>query len=285
MAENSATDRDGTPLTQVPELLLDQIDSLRVLRADTDEEKGALLEQIGGKGVVEQEMVTQMAAIRPLQHPDRFEEAHHMVMRAIEVLDRNGQRPAVLPRLGPLRPVATWLVQLVTRWIVRNHLSRLLGRICGLYERREANSEWSTREHSMLRRARLDARRVHAGMNGKALGLPTFLLGGAFLGSIASALQSVARAALDSRAGVIILSVVVMGVLAALSWVALYSAGVARRRIRLSTDQPVKALWETIGVAGKPPRDESFNFAAYAIALLLLSWIVIPLAVWLAITA
>lgn len=225
MAENSATDRDGTPLTQVPELLLDQIDSLRVLRADTDEEKGALLEQIGGKGVVEQEMVTQMAAIRPLQHPDRFEEAHRMVMRAIEVLDRNGQRPAVLPRLGPLRPVATWLVQLVTRWIVRNHLSRLLGRICGLYERREANSEWSTREHSMLRRARLDARRVHAGMNGKALGLPTFLLGGAFLGSIASALQSVARAALDSRAGVIVLSIVVMGVLAALSWVALYSAG------------------------------------------------------------
>jgi len=285
MAENSASDRDGTPLTQVPELLLDQIDSLRVLRADTDEEKGALLEQIGGKGVVEQEMVTQMAAIRPLQHPDRFEEAHRTVMRAIEVLDRNGQRPAVLPRLGPLRPVATWLVQLVTRWIVRNHLSRLLGRICGLYERREANSEWSTREHSMLRRARLDARRVHAGMNGKALGLPTFLLGGAFLGSIASALQSVARAALDSRAGVIVLSIVVMGVLAALSWVALYSAGVARRRIRLSTDQPVKALWETIGVAGKPPRDESFNFAAYAIALLLLSWIVIPLAVWLAITA
>lgn len=285
MAENSANDRDGTPLTQVPELLLDQIDSLRVLRADTDEEKGALLEQIGGKGVVEQEMVTQMAAIRPLQHPDRFEEAHRLVMRAIEVLDRNGQRPAVLPRLGPLRPVATWLVQLVTRWIVRNHLSRLLGRICGLYERREANSEWSTREHSMLRRARLDTRRVHAGMNGKALGLPTFLLGGAFLGSIASALQSVARAALDSRAGVIVLSIVVMGVLAALSWVALYSAGVARRRIRLSTDQPVKALWETIGVAGKPPRDESFNFAAYAIALLLLSWIVIPLAVWLAITA
>lgn len=285
MADDAAESRDATPLTQVPELLLDQIDSLRVLRADTDEEKGALLEQIGGKGVVEQEMVVQMAAVRPLQHPDRFEEAHRMTMRAVEVLDRNGQRPAVLPRLGPLRPVATWLVQLVTRWIVRNHLSRLLGRIGGLYERREANSVWSAPEHAMLRRARLDARRVQAGMSGKALGLPTFLLGGAFLGSIASALQSVARAALDTRAGVIVLSIVVMGVLAALSWVALYSAGVARRRIRLSTDQPVKALWETIGAAGKPPRDESYNFAAYAIALLLLSWIVIPLAVWLAITA
>jgi len=285
MADDAAESRDGTPLTQVPDLLLDQIDSLRVLRADTDEEKSALLEQIGGKGVVEQEMVAQMAAVPPLRHPDRFEEAHRMVMRAVEVLDRNGQRPATLGRLGPLRPVATWLVQLVTRWIVRNHLSRLLGRIGGLYERREANSAWSDREHAMLRRARLDARRVQAGMSGKALGLPTFLLGGAFLGSIASALQSAARAALDSRPGVIVLSIVVMGVLAALSWVALYSAGVARRRIKLSTDQPVKALWETIGAAGKPPRDESYNFAVYAIALLVLSWIVIPLAVWLAITA
>ncbi|NDB05873.1 MAG: hypothetical protein EBX95_09035, partial [Acidimicrobiia bacterium] len=60
-----ADPKGNTPLTQVPELLLDQIDSLRVLRADTDEEKGALLEKIGGKGVVEQEMVTQMAAVRP----------------------------------------------------------------------------------------------------------------------------------------------------------------------------------------------------------------------------
>ena len=30
---------------------------------------------------------------------------------------------------------------------------------------------------------------------------------------------------------------------------------------------------------------ESYNFAVYAIILLVLSWIVIPLAIWLAITA
>ena len=34
-------------------ILIDQIDALRVLRADTDEEKGQLLEQIGGKGIVD----------------------------------------------------------------------------------------------------------------------------------------------------------------------------------------------------------------------------------------
>jgi len=268
-----------------PELLVDQIDALRVLRADTDEEKGRLLEQIGGKGIVEQEMVSQMSAIRPLHHPDRFEEAHRMMMRGIEVLDRNGPRPAKVPNLGPLRPIAQWLVQQVTRWIVKSHLNRLTGRICGLYEKREANSDWGTREHAMLRRARLDARRVQANSSGNALGLPTFLLGGAALTSVGSGLQSLARTAMDSTLGISILGFIAVFVLGALSWVALYSAGVARRRIRLSTDQPMKALWETIGAAGKPPRDESYNFAVYAIILLVLAWIVIPLAIWLAITA
>ena len=274
---------DHSPST--PELLVDQIDALRVLRADTDEEKGRLLEQIGGKGIVEQEMVSQMSAIRPLHHPDRFEEAHRMMMRGIDVLDRNGPRPSKVPNVGPLRPIAQWLVQQVTRWIVKSHLNRLTGRICGLYEKREANSDWGTREHAMLRRARLDARRVQANSSGNALGLPTFLLGGAALTSIASGLQSLARSAMDSTLGISILGFIAVFVLGALSWVALYSAGVARRRIRLSTDQPMKALWETIGAAGKPPRDESYNFAAYAIILLVLAWIVVPLAIWLAVTA
>ena len=274
---------DNFPLT--PELLVDQIDALRVLRAETDEEKGRLLEQIGGKGLVEQEMVSQMSAIKPLHHPDRFEEAHRMMMRGIEVLDRNGPRPATVPNVGPLRPIAQWLVQQVTRWIVKSHLNRLAARICGLYEKREANSDWGTREHAMLRRARLDARRVQANSTGNALGLPTFLLGGAALTSVASGLQSLTRSAMDSTLGVSILGFIAVFVLGALSWVALYSAGVARRRIRLSTDQPMKALWETIGAAGRPPRDESYNFAVYAIILLVLAWIVIPLAIWLALTA
>lgn len=288
MADPSAPkppDRDKNPVTAVPELLLDQIDALRVLRADTDVEKGRLLEQIGGKGVVEQDIVRQMSAVRPLHHPDRFEEAHRLMMRGIEILDRNGPRPAAITHIGPLRPVGQWLVQLVSRWIVRSHLNRLMSNLCSLYEKREANSAWGSPEHSMLRRARLDARRVQAGMNRQTIGLPAFLVGGAFITSIASALQSAARSALDSTAGVVVLAVILMIVLIALSWVALYSAGVSRRRIRLSTDQPIKALWETIGATGRPPRDESYNFAVYAIVLLVLSWIVVPLAIWLAIRA
>jgi hypothetical protein len=43
----------------------------------------------------------------------------------------------------------------------------------------------------------------------------------------------------------------------------------------------MKALFETIGACGNPPRDESFNFAIYAIIFLVLAWVAIPLAVWL----
>lgn len=290
MADQSSSELEGKNEIKnsgsfVPELLLDQIDALRVLRAESDLEKGHLLEQIGGKGIVEQDIVRQMSAVKPLRFPDRFEEAHRMMMRAIEVLDRNGARPAAVTHIGPLRPIGQWMIQLVSRWIIRSHLNRLMSNISSLYEKREANATWGTPEHSMLRRARLDARRVQTGMSRQALGLPAFLLGGAFITTIASALQSVARSALNSTAGIIIFAIILMLVLIALSWVALYSAGVSRRRIRLSTDQPAEALWETIGATGKTPRDESYNFAVYAIILLILSWIIVPFAVWLVIRA
>ena len=47
---------------------------------------------------------------------------------------------------------------------------------------------------------------------------------------------------------------------------------------------PTPNVWcrETIGAAGNPPRDASFDFALYAIVLTVLAWIVIPLVVWLA---
>ena len=34
-------------------------------------------------------------------------------MRSIEVLDRNGARTATMPRIGPFKPIAQWMVQLI----------------------------------------------------------------------------------------------------------------------------------------------------------------------------
>ena len=276
-----ATGRSTADDASDDELLLDRIDALRVLRADTDEKKGALLEQIAGTGKVEQAIVSELSKIRPLWRPDRFEEAHRMAMRSLEVLDRNGARAAQLPKIGPLKPVAAYVVGLMTRWVVKGHQNALVGSICRLYERREANAVWGSPEHVMLRRARIDAARVEPAYRGNPLGLPTFLLGGAILSSVITGIQSFFRWALEGVVGIVVLTVVLTAVFAGLAWSALYAAGVARRRIRLTTDQPMKALWETVGAAGKPPKDASYSFAIYAIVLLVLLWVLIPLAVWL----
>jgi len=54
-------------VTSVPDLLLDQIDALRVLRAPAEQQKEKLLEQIGAHGTVEKEMVRELSAVRPLR--------------------------------------------------------------------------------------------------------------------------------------------------------------------------------------------------------------------------
>ncbi|MEY2415602.1 MAG: hypothetical protein QOH53_936 [Ilumatobacteraceae bacterium] len=269
---------------RLDDLLLDRIDALRVLRADSPEQKGAILEQIAGRGKPEQDIVKELAKVRPLWRPDRFEEAHRMAMRSLEVLDRNGVRPPQMPRLGPLKPVASYIVQQMTRWIVKGYQNRLVTRLRRLYERREANTEWGSREHVMLRRARINAVQVEQGFKGDQLGLPTFLLGGAILSSVVSALRAFVDWAISGIVGVVVFAIVLAVVFASLAWAALYAAGVARRRIRLSTEQPIKALFETVGACGNPPKDDSYNFAAYAIVLLVLAWVLIPATLWVLIS-
>ncbi len=263
------------------DLLLDRIDALRVLRADTPEEKGRLLEEIGGTGKPEQDIVRELSKIRPLWRPDRFEEAHHLAMRSLEVLDRNGARPAKMPRLGPLTPIAQFAVQQVNRWIVKSHQNTLVERVRRLYERREANAPWDSPERYLLKLARTDAEQVEGGLKGKALGLPTFLLGGAFLSSIVSGVSRLVSGVFGDDGSawvqVVIVAAVVL-LLFALAWVVLYAAAVSRRRIHKCVDQPMKALYETIGACGNPPRDQSYNFAVYALVFLVLAAIIVPIA-------
>jgi hypothetical protein len=260
--------------------LLDRIDALRVLRAETPEEKGRLLEEIGGHGKVEQDIVSQLSKVRPLWRPDQFEQSHRLVMRSLEVLDRNGARPAKLPPLGFLQPVASYVVQQMTRWIVKGYQNSLIGSIRKLYERREANSAWGSADHVMLRRARINAVQVEQGLRGNPLGLPTFLLGGAFLSLIVSGVRGLIDLAFRDRVASVIIFALTALLLLGLSWAAIYSAAVARRRIRLATEQPVRALYDIVGAAGDPPRDQSYNFSVYAIVLIVLAFLVVPVIVW-----
>jgi hypothetical protein len=260
--------------------LLDRIDALRVLRADTPEERGRLLEQIGGPGRVEQDIVRQLALTKPLWQPAEFDEAHRIAMKALEVLDRNGVRGAPMPRLlGPLKPVVGVVVQLVTRWIVRGYQNNLAGAIRRLYERREAQSIWGSPAHVMLRRARINAVQVEHGLRSNPIGIPGFLLGGAVLSGLFSLIAQGVAAAVQSPLGRIIVGLFVFVLLSGLSWVALFAASIARRRIRLCTEQPMQVLWDVLGAAGDPPRDHSFKFSLVAIVLLALSVLAIPIVV------
>ena len=72
----------------------------------------------------------------------------------------------------------------------------------------------------MLRRARLDASRVEPGYKGNPLGLPTFLLGGAALSSVASGLQAFTSWAVGKTVGVVVFSIVAGVVFIGLAWCA-----------------------------------------------------------------
>ena len=270
-------DHDPHAGVQEPQLL-DRIDALRVLRADSPEEKGRLLEEIGGSGEVEQDIVDQLSKVKPLWNLDEFPEAHRLAMRSLEVIDRNGVRPATMPAaLGPLKPIAGFMVQLVTRWIVRDYQNKLASDIRNLYERREANSIWGSPAHVLLRRARINAVQVEQGLTSNPVGVPGFLLGGAVVSGVFSTIADALGNAITSSTGRIVFGVVIGVVMLALSWVTIYAASVARRRIQLSTQQPVAALWDAIGAAGTPPRDHSYLVASIAVILLVVAALAIPI--------
>ena len=275
---------DERPL--VLDELSKQLEQFRILRtgADTDATE-KLLDQLGAQDPVEQQIVLELSAQRPLGHPERFTEAHVLAMRALEVLDRNGARAPRVPRVGPLKPVAEFGVQLVTRFLVRNHQADVVDAIRNLYTRRLAWCAPDDPSRLPLVRARLDAEKVASTYKGNPIGVPTFLLGGAVLSGLASGLRLVSDAALGSRLAAGLAVATAFVVLGALSWMILRGAAVAHHRIRITTDAPVRALWETIGRCGNPPEDDAQTFAVYAIILTVVGWLLIPLGVLFLYTA
>ncbi len=260
-------------------LLLDELgerlERFRIFRKTDSVEADKVLEEIGAHSKVDRDIVLELSSTRPLGHPDRFPEAHAMTMRALEVLDRNGGRAVSVGRLGPLNPVAEFLVQLVARFIVRNHQSTVIDAIRQLYARRESSCLAEDPARPLLSRARIHAERVAQGYKRNPIGLPgvAVVLGGA-------AISSLGRVVLDAlsptRTFAVIATVIAFVVVAGAAWIILQGSAVARRRIRLTVEQPLSALWETIGRCGRPPRDQAREFAFYAILLTALGWIVIP---------
>jgi hypothetical protein len=206
-------------------------------------------------------------------------------MRALEVFDRNAARPPSNLRAGPLEPVAKFVVQLLIRIIVRDYQKAVVAQVRQLYARRWANSERGTPEFGMLRLARVEVERLAPDFQRSSLGVPTFLVGGAALSGLASLFQELLATAVHNKVLLVVVAVVFAALALGGFWCILKAAAIARRRTRIALDQPLHALWETIGAAGHPPRDQSRQFATYAMILLALGWIIVPVAITFALRA
>lgn len=86
----------------------------------------------------------ELSSPRPLGHPARFEHAHRLTVRALEVLDRSGARPVRVRGLEPLNFVAASFAQQVAQFIVRSHQASVTGNMPGWWS--SASLEWCSGE-------------------------------------------------------------------------------------------------------------------------------------------
>ena len=116
-----------------------------------------------------------------------------------------------MPRqVGPLKTVwPAFLVQQVTRWIVKGHQNTLVDEHPQARRAPRANAVWGSDEHAPAATGAIDAARVEAGLKANR-SVADVLLGGAFLSGIFSGLLNVIRTALENRVVVVVVAMVMV---------------------------------------------------------------------------
>jgi hypothetical protein len=165
-------------------------------------------------------------------------------------------------RLGPLRHLLRWLVQLVARYIVVSYLRQVSTDMRNLYWLRELQLPLDAPEREMLGRARLQAEGLREIFRRRTVGGPSFVLGGLLVPVVVS----LARLA-DGFAFSSWWIAAIVGLVGAL-----VAVGISRHTLR----EPLRTLWTTIGGCRAPARDQSRSFAVAAITATLGAWIVLP---------
>jgi len=231
---NEATDSTGARNLLLDELD-DRLEAFQALRKSDAEAADAVLGDMGAHDGVDRDIVLELGAKRPLGHPERFERAHSLAIRSLEVLDRNGGRSVKVPRVGPLKPVAEYLVKIVTQFLVRSYLASAIDAMYRLYQRRETACLHHDPARPLLYRAMKQTERVRPGFKRNPLGVPTFLLGGAVLSGGLNAARAAIVAAVSSTWIQVVITIVVFLIFLLASWVILRGAATARRRIVMTT--------------------------------------------------
>jgi hypothetical protein len=258
--------------------LTEQFERTRSLLTGSPEDAAeAALLRFTGEKELEARIAVELASATPIAYPARFGAAHRSVMRALEVLDREGSRHPAVPNFGPLKPVAEAGVEFIAQYIVKSYAESIANSLRKLYARREVQAEPGAPERRLLAGARAELDRVAPGFSGGGIGAPVLVVGGLAIPAIASLSQYLGAIDITSRWVIGISLVIAFVLFFSLSAVMLRGAAVARRRSRLIMGQPLAALWETIGHAGNPPEDDSVLIATGAVVLAALVWVVLPL--------
>lgn len=249
------------------------IDAFQIVTESDEEKADAALESLLERDAVEDQSLAEMMSARPLADPDRFGATHRRFVRALEVYDRNSRLPPSRLRAGVLTPLARPFVLLFIAIISDRYLRRVVEEVRRLYALREASSPVGGREHRLLTTARRQMDRLQPDFTGSRLTVPAFLVGGAALSGAASVLQN----ALRSGPGRLVLLFLVLLLTVGAFWCIITAAAITRRRTRLVLDEPLRALWDAVGSAGRPPKDSSRTFVAVAGLLLVVGWVIAPI--------
>jgi hypothetical protein len=253
------------------------LDRIQLVDED-DDEVARFLDSLDLHGPQEREMLAELARKTPLAKPDEFPAAHRRVAAALETLGRHGYRSAVIPRW--LKPAffGRFIVELVARYVVVSYLRRVSTELRNIYWLRAIQSPVGKPERFMLRRARVEAEGLIVVFKRRELGLPSFVVGGVLVPITLALVRLIQGLSLSQWWASILVAVVGALVVLLVSAVVLRGAAVASRRIRLATRAPLHALWNVMGSAGRPPRDQSRKFAIVAIVVTTLTWFVVPAA-------
>jgi hypothetical protein len=258
------------------------LERLELLAGD-DQAIDRYLDELDVHGPREREMLRELGRPATLGDADRFPAVHRRAIAALETLARHGYHGSRAgARLGPLRGVVGFLVELVARYIVVSYLRSAATSLRNLYWLREIESPPGTPEWRLLRRARRDAQALDVVFTRRSIGLPTFVIGGVLVPIGLSILNLSSRIAVKTWPAAIVAGLVSALIVVGIAWVLLRGSAMASRRIRLAAEQPMAAVWRVVGSCGEPPEHQSRKLATIGIVLSVAAWIVIPVAVGIA---
>jgi hypothetical protein len=252
------------------------LERLQLLSGD-DAAIEAFLDDIDVRSPRAREMLLELARREPLARPERFFADHRRAVAALESLRRHGFRGSrAVPGLGPLTAFVRWGIELVARYIVVSYVQTVSTDMRNLYLMREIEAEDGSREMKQLRAARFDAAALVEIVRSRAIGVPTFVVGGLLIPLFASMYRLATGLTFDDWVTATIVGAIGVLIGVTISWFLLRGTALASGRIRLSVREPLKELWKSVGNCGNPPRDHSRRFAIVGITLTVAVWIVVP---------